>query len=96
MFWAKQSRFIEGPKIPVDNNPAERALRVVALGGKNDLFAGTNQIAENLAGLYAAISTCEACGVYPTDDIAELLCQTTSDPASKLGASLPHRWQPPA
>ena len=44
-------------------------MRVVALGKKNYLFAQASQSAENLAGLYAVISTCEACGVNPTDYI---------------------------
>ena len=82
--------------MPVDNNAAERVLGAVALGGKKDLFARMNQSAENLAGPYSVISTCEACGVNPTGHIGELLFRTANHPVSKLAALLSHRWQPMA
>ena len=69
-------------------------MRVVALGTKIYLFAGASQSAENLAGLYAVISTCEACGVNPTDYIADVLLRTDNHPASELDELLPHRWAP--
>jgi transposase len=57
--WEELTRFLDDPRIPVDNNRSEGALRVVALGRKNFLFAG-NEIAEkNLAGIYSLISTPE-------------------------------------
>ncbi len=92
--WESLNRFTEDARIPVDNNAAERALRVVALGRKNYLFAGTDQSAANLAGLYSIISTCEAGGVNPIDYIQDLLLRTATHPASKLDDLLPHRWQP--
>ena len=92
--WESLNRFTEDARIPVDNNAAERALRVVALGRKNYLFAGTDQSAANLAGLYSIISTCEAGGVNPIDYIEDLLLRTATHPASKLDELLPHRWQP--
>ena len=66
----------------------------MALGRKNYLFAGTDQSAENLAGLYSIISTCEAGGINPIDYIEDLLLRTATHPASKLDELLPHRWQP--
>jgi len=36
-------RFLEDPKLALDNNYAERALRIIALGRKNFLFAGSNE-----------------------------------------------------
>lgn len=92
--WEPLNRFTEDARIPVDNNAAERALRVVALGRKNYLFAGTNQSAKNIAGLYSIISTCEASGVNPVAYIQDVLMRTASHPASKLDELLPHRWIP--
>ena len=45
----KLSQFLHDPKLPLDNNVAERALRIVALGGKSSLFAGSAEHAQNLA-----------------------------------------------
>ena len=92
--WEPLNRFTEDARIPVDNNAAERALRVVALGRKNYLFAGTNKSAKNIAGLYSIISTCEASGVNPVAYIQDVLMRTASHPASKLDELLPHRWIP--
>ena len=46
-------------------NPAESALRRVALGRKNFLFVGNDDAGDNLAGLYSLVATCEANGVNP-------------------------------
>jgi len=71
----------EPTTVPVDNNAAERVLSVVTLGGKDALFACTNQSAANLLGLYLVISICEACGVNPIADLADLLFRRTSHPS---------------
>ena len=92
--WETLRKFLGDAKIPVDNNAAERALRVVALGRENYLFATTQQSAQNIAGLYSIIATCEAAGVNPTEYIQDVLHRTASHPASKLDQLLPHRWKP--
>jgi len=56
--WQELSRFLENPQLPLDNNASERALRIVALGRKNYLFAGNDEAAENLAGLYSRVASC--------------------------------------
>ena len=89
--WETLLEFLGDAKIPLDNNAAERALRVVALGRKNYLFAGTSQSAENLAGLYAVISTCEACGVNPTDYIADVLLRTDNHVSLRARRTSPTR-----
>jgi transposase len=38
--WDALARYIEDGSLEIDNNAAERALRAVALGRKNYLFAG--------------------------------------------------------
>ena len=43
------TRFLDDVRIPLDNNAAESALRVVALGRKNFLFVGGPESGENLA-----------------------------------------------
>ena len=65
--WPALCRFLDNAQIPVDNNASERALRVAALGRKNFLFVGSDEAGENLAGLYALVSTCEANGVNATE-----------------------------
>lgn len=92
--WEELTRFLADPRIPVDNNRSERALRVVALGRKNFLFAGNELAGKNLAGIYSLIATCEACGVNPMAYLPDVLRRTSSHPAADIDALLPDQWQP--
>jgi transposase len=69
---------------------------VAALGRKNFLFVGTNEAAENLAGLYSLIATCEANGVNPVEYLADVLIRVQMHPASRIDELLPQNWKPPA
>ncbi len=93
--WNALTRFLEDPKLPVDNNASERALRAAALGRKNYLFVGHNEAGENLAGLYSLVATCEANGVNPFDYLADVLIRVQIHPASQIDELLPHNWKPP-
>lgn len=57
--------FLDDVRVALDNNAAERALRPVALGRKNFLFAGHEEGAENLAKLQTVVATCQKHGVDP-------------------------------
>ena len=49
--WKALIVFLEDPRVPVDNNRSEGALRKPALGRKNWLFVGHQEAGQNLAGL---------------------------------------------
>lgn len=89
------TRFLDDVRIPVDNNAAERALRVVALGRKNFLFVGDPEAGNNLAGLYSLVSTCEANEVDPVAYLADVLLRVDTHPASRIDELLPQNWEPP-
>ncbi|MEI7926408.1 MAG: IS66 family transposase [Chloroflexota bacterium] len=54
--WTALTRFLEDGRINIDNNPAERALRAIAVGRKNYLFAGSTKA------MAAAIAQATAAG----------------------------------
>ncbi len=89
------TRFLDDVRIPLDNNAAESALRIVALGRKNFLFVGNPECGENLAGLYSLIATCDLHGVDPVEYIKDVLLRVDVHPAADIDAILPHRWTPP-
>jgi transposase len=93
--WAALTLFLTDPHLPIDNNASERALRVAALGRKNFLFVGTDEVGENLAGLYSLIATCEVNGVNPVAYLADVLLRVQKHPASRIDELLPHHWKPP-
>jgi transposase len=53
--WNALVRYCEDGRIDIDNNAAERALRAVALGRKNFLFAGSDSGGERAACMYTLI-----------------------------------------
>jgi transposase len=56
--WPALLRYCDGGLLEIDNNSPERALRAVALGRKNYLFAGSDAGGERAAALYSLIG-CE-------------------------------------
>jgi transposase len=91
--WTELTRFLEDARIPPDNNRSEAALRVAALGRKNFLFVGNEKAGKNIAGVYALVATCEACGVNPLDYLRDVLLRV-STPGVAIDDLLPHRWAP--
>ena len=97
--WRNQaalSRFLHDARIPLDNNRAENAMRLVALGGKNFLFVHSEDAGKELALLYSLVVSCTRVGVNPVEYLADVLGRidaVTGD--DERAALLPHRWKPP-
>lgn len=92
--WKGLSRFIDDGRIELDTNPVERAIRPVALGRKNHLFAGSDGGAERWAVLCSLIETCKLNGVEPYAYLADILDRMAQGhPASQLDALLPWAWK---
>lgn len=88
-------RFLQDPKIPLDNNIAEQHLRLIALGRKNFLFVGHDQAGHNLAILQTLVSTCTANGVNPQSYLTDVLIRIQDHPQSQLDELLPWNWRAP-
>ncbi|KAB7619397.1 IS66 family transposase, partial [Alkalilimnicola sp. S0819] len=83
--WPKLVRFLEDGRIPLDNNPAENAIRPFVIGRKNWLFSHSPQGAGASAALYSLIETAKANGLEPYD---YLLTVFTRLPAATTEADL--------
>jgi transposase len=86
--------FLRNPKLNIDNNPAEQAIRPIAIGRKNWLFAGSESGGQNLAILYSFAATCKANQVNFRLWLQDVISQISSTPASMIDNLLPHNWQP--
>ena len=76
--WEALCRYRDDGRAEIDNNGAERALRCIALGRKNHLFAGADTGGDRAAGIYSLIGTaklneidCEAYLRYVLERIAD-------------------------
>lgn len=63
--WSKLVRYVEAGHLPIDNNPAERAIRPFVIGRKNWLFSATPNGARASAQLYSLVETAKANGREP-------------------------------
>ena len=73
----------------IDNNAAERALRAVALGRKNYLFAGSDSGGERAAAIYSLIGTAKLNGLDPEAYLREVLTRIADHPISRICELLP-------
>ena len=82
-------RFLENGRIEIDNNAAERAMRVIALGRKNYLFAGSDAGGERAAAIYSLIETAKLNGINPWLYLREVLGRIQDHNSQKLAELLP-------
>jgi len=93
--WPKLIRFLERGDIPLDNNPAENAIRPFVVGRKNWLFSDTVAGAKASANLYSLIETAKACGVEPYQYLRHIFARLPlAKTADHYEALLPWRLQP--
>jgi transposase len=90
------TRFLSDGRIYLTNNAAERALRGIAIGRKNWLFAGSDRGGERAAAMYTLIATAKLNNVDPQAWLADVLRQIADLPARRLHELLPWNWQKPA
>lgn len=66
-------RFLNNGKVEIDNNASERAMRPIALGRKNWLFAGSDSGGETAASIYTIIETCKLNDINPWKYLRHIL-----------------------
>src|SRR6267378_3783705 len=76
-------------RLEIDNNAAERALRVVALGRKNFLFAGSDGGGESAAAMYSLIGTAKLNGLDPESYLRNVLSRIADHPINRIEELLP-------
>jgi transposase len=87
-------RFLDDGRLKPDNNTAENAIRPLALGRKNWLFAASERGARATALFLGLLHSCKACGVNPWEYFDDVLRRIMSHPVNRLRELLPDRWQP--
>lgn len=82
-------RFLEDGRIEIDNNAAERALRTIAIGRKNWLFAGSDNGGEAAANIYTVIETAKMNGLNPEVYLKKILSEIQDYNSQKVADLLP-------
>lgn len=93
--WQALNRYVEDGDASIDNNAIERALRGVAIGRKNFLFAGSEAGGRWMAVAYTLIESCKLNGVDPYRYLKDVLRRVWTHPASRIEELMPRLWKPP-
>lgn len=86
--------FLDNPKLNIDNNPAERMMKAIAISRKNWLFTASEAGGKNLAILFSFSETCKANNVNFRLWLEDVLPRLNTTPAKQTDTLLPHLWQP--
>jgi len=92
--WPALSRYTTNGSLEIDNSAAERALRAVALGRNNFLFAGSDAGGERAAGMYSLIGTCRLNGIDPEAYLRHVIARIADHPVTRLDELLPWNVAP--
>lgn len=87
--WAALTLYLDNGTVEIDNNAAERALRAVALGRKNYLFAGSDAGGQRAAALYSLIGTAKLNGLDPQAYLRYVLERIAEHPVNRVEQLLP-------
>jgi len=87
--WPALTRYADDGRIEIDNSAAERALRGVALGRRNFLFAGADSGGERAAAMYGLIGTAKLNGIDPEAWLRHVLTHIADHPVNRVDDFLP-------
>jgi len=91
--WAALNRFTEAGYLEIDNNASERAVKPVAIGRRNWLFAGSEGGGRTAAILFSLASSCKALKMDPFAYLRDVLERVCIHPAQRVADLLPDRWR---
>ena len=92
--WRALTRYTEDGLLEIDNSAAERALRAVALGRKNFLFAGSDCGGQRAAAMYTLIGSAKLNGLDPELYLRTVLAQIADHPIRHIQDLLPWNLAP--
>jgi transposase len=91
--WNALGRFLDDGRIELDTNTVERAIRPIALGRKNHLFAGSDGGAARWAVVASLLATAKLNAVEPFAYLKDVLERMSNGyPMSRLDDLLPWNW----
>ncbi len=89
--WDKLNIYTTDGRLRIDNNLVENAIRPVAIGRKNYLFAGSHNGARRAAMLYSFLGTCKMNNVNPFEWLRDVLIRIPDYSVNKLDLLLPKK-----
>ena len=89
--WDKLMLYTTNGMLEIDNNLVENAIRPVAIGRKNYLFAGSHNGAQRAAMLYSLLGTCKINDINPFEWLRSTLERIPNHPVNRISELLPRK-----
>lgn len=89
--WPALIRYAQTGHLPIDNNPIENAIRPIALGKKNWLFAGSERAGRRAAAIQSLFATAKLNDIEPAAWLKDTLEKLPTWPNSRIDELLPFR-----
>jgi hypothetical protein len=90
--WEALTRYCDDGRLELSNNAAENAIRPVALGRKNWLFAGSDAGGDRAAIFYTLIRSAALNGLEPESYLRDVLSRIGEHPINRVDELLPWAW----
>jgi len=87
--WPALQRYASSGNLPIDNNPVENAIRPIAIGKKNWLFAGSERAGRRAAAIQSLFATAKLNNLDPSRWLADTLEKLPTCPNSQIDSLLP-------
>ena len=91
--WSHLEIYLTDGRLEIDNNLVENAIRPVALGRKNYLFAGSHKGAKRAAALYTLMANAKLQDINPFVYLRDILSRISEHPYKNLDQLLPKNWE---
>jgi len=91
--WPALVRYIDDGNLPADNNWVENQIRPIAIGRNNWLFAGSLRAGKRAAVIMSLVHSARLNGHEPHAYLKDIMQRLPTQPASRIGELLPHRWR---
>ncbi|MFZ6694072.1 IS66 family transposase [Undibacterium sp. SXout20W] len=89
--WPAIMRYAASGNLPIDNNPIENAIRPIAIGKKNWLFAGSERAGKRAAAIQSLLATAKANNIEPLAWLKDTLEKLPTCKNNRIDELLPLR-----
>jgi transposase len=87
--WEALTRYTTDGRLDISNNAAERAIRPLALGRKNYLFAGSDSGGVRAAAMYTLVQSARLNDLNPEPYLRDVFARIADHPINQIKALLP-------
>jgi transposase len=90
--WPKLERYLDYGEVEIDNNPAERSIKPVAIGRKNWLHFGSKEAGPNIAAILSVIETCHRLKISAREYLLDVLPRLANGTTTEVPSLAPKAW----